>query len=114
MSGIRFTDEFKRDAVAQVVDRGYSVHFAWHGMAWHRNRLVSVALRSPTNDPAPSTGVETCRQTAYPAPKELATYATKFRPCRVQCVQRTKTALANPGAYVHHALKLKADNPIGF
>ena len=25
MSGIRFTDEFKRDAVAQVVDRGYSV-----------------------------------------------------------------------------------------
>jgi transposase-like protein len=23
MSGIRFTDEFKRDAVAQVVDRGY-------------------------------------------------------------------------------------------
>jgi transposase len=25
MSGIRFTDEFKRDAVAQVVDREYSV-----------------------------------------------------------------------------------------
>ena len=25
MSGIRFTDEFKRGAVAQVVDRGYSV-----------------------------------------------------------------------------------------
>lgn len=25
MSGIRFTDEFKRDAVAQVVERGYSV-----------------------------------------------------------------------------------------
>ena len=25
MSGIIFTDEFKRDAVAQVVDRGYSV-----------------------------------------------------------------------------------------
>lgn len=25
MTGIRFTDEFKRDAVAQVVDRGYSV-----------------------------------------------------------------------------------------
>jgi transposase len=25
MSGIRFTDEFKRDAVAQVLDRGYSV-----------------------------------------------------------------------------------------
>ena len=25
MSGIRFTDEFKRDAVVQVVDRGYSV-----------------------------------------------------------------------------------------
>lgn len=25
MSGIRFTDEFKRDAVAQVVDRGYCV-----------------------------------------------------------------------------------------
>jgi len=25
MSGIRFTDEFKRDAVAQVVDRGYSI-----------------------------------------------------------------------------------------
>ena len=25
MSGIKFTDEFKRDAVAQVVDRGYSV-----------------------------------------------------------------------------------------
>jgi transposase len=25
MSGIRFTDEFKRDAVAQVVDWGYSV-----------------------------------------------------------------------------------------
>jgi len=25
MSWIRFTDEFKRDAVAQVVDRGYSV-----------------------------------------------------------------------------------------
>ena len=25
MSGIRFTDEFTRDAVAQVVDRGYSV-----------------------------------------------------------------------------------------
>jgi len=25
MSGIRFSDEFKRDAVAQVVDRGYSV-----------------------------------------------------------------------------------------
>ena len=25
MPGIRFTDEFKRDAVAQVVDRGYSV-----------------------------------------------------------------------------------------
>ena len=25
MSGIRFTDEFKRDAVAQVVDHGYSV-----------------------------------------------------------------------------------------
>ena len=25
MSGIRFTDEFKRDAVAQVVDRGYPV-----------------------------------------------------------------------------------------
>lgn len=24
-SGIRFTDEFKRDAVAQVVDRGYSI-----------------------------------------------------------------------------------------
>ena len=23
--GIRFTDEFKRDAVAQVVDRGYAV-----------------------------------------------------------------------------------------
>ena len=23
--GIRFTDEFKRDAVAQVVERGYSV-----------------------------------------------------------------------------------------
>ena len=25
MPGIRFTDEFKRDAVAQVVDRGYLV-----------------------------------------------------------------------------------------
>ena len=25
MSGTRFTDEFKRDAVAQVVDRGYAV-----------------------------------------------------------------------------------------
>jgi len=25
MSGIRFTDDFKRDAVAQVVDRGYSI-----------------------------------------------------------------------------------------
>ena len=25
MSGIRFTDEFKCDAVAQVMDRGYSV-----------------------------------------------------------------------------------------
>ena len=25
MSGIGFTHEFKRDAVAQVVDRGYSV-----------------------------------------------------------------------------------------
>jgi len=25
MSGIRFTDESKRDAVAQVVDRGYSI-----------------------------------------------------------------------------------------
>ena len=25
MSGIRFTDEFKRDAVARVVDRGYWV-----------------------------------------------------------------------------------------
>lgn len=25
MSGIRITDEFKRDAVAQVVDRGYLV-----------------------------------------------------------------------------------------
>ena len=24
-SGIRFTEEFKRDAVAQVIDRGYSV-----------------------------------------------------------------------------------------
>ena len=23
--GIRFTDEFKKDAVAQVVDRGYAV-----------------------------------------------------------------------------------------
>jgi transposase len=25
MSGIRFTDELKRDSVAQIVDRGYSV-----------------------------------------------------------------------------------------
>ena len=25
MSGIRYTEEFKRDAVAQVTDRGYSV-----------------------------------------------------------------------------------------
>lgn len=25
MSGIRYTEEFKRDAVSQVVDRGYSV-----------------------------------------------------------------------------------------
>jgi transposase len=25
MSGIRFTNEFKRDAVAQVMERGYSV-----------------------------------------------------------------------------------------
>ena len=25
MSGAKFTDEFKRDAVAQVVDRGYPV-----------------------------------------------------------------------------------------
>ena len=25
MSGAKFTDEFKRDAVAQVEDRGYSV-----------------------------------------------------------------------------------------
>ncbi|NQV82574.1 MAG: transposase [Rhodospirillales bacterium] len=25
MSGIRFSDDFKKDAVSQVVDRGYSV-----------------------------------------------------------------------------------------
>lgn len=25
MSGIRYTEEFKRDAVAQITDRGYSV-----------------------------------------------------------------------------------------
>jgi hypothetical protein len=30
MSGIRFTDEFKRDAVARVVDRGYSTQNPWN------------------------------------------------------------------------------------
>ncbi len=31
--GVRYTKEFKRDAVAQIVDRGYSVRYGALGLA---------------------------------------------------------------------------------
>ena len=41
MSRNRFTDEFKRDAVAQVVDRGYAVsEVAESGWGYARSRFI--------------------------------------------------------------------------
>lgn len=54
MHGIRFTDEFKRVAVGQVVDRGYSVAevserlgISANNSTLGRRRLRSLANKSP-------------------------------------------------------------------
>lgn len=51
MSANKFTDEFKRDAVAQVEDRGYSVREVAErlGVRW-----LTGALRSNRREAAPS------------------------------------------------------------
>lgn len=52
MSGTRFTDEFKRDAVAQVVDRGYSVSEVAERLGISTKSLYTWKVRfsKPTKD----------------------------------------------------------------
>ena len=46
-NGIRFTDEFKRDAVAQVVDRGYAVREVAGrlGIHWPTGECLAITDR---------------------------------------------------------------------
>ncbi len=43
--GIRFTDEFKRDAVAQVVERGYAVSEVAYRAVCHRPTYRSELMK---------------------------------------------------------------------
>ena len=49
--GIRFTDEFKQDAVAQVVERGYAVsEVKWSGKIGQHAKMYPTMATGYTND----------------------------------------------------------------
>ena len=67
-NGIRFTDEFKQDAVAQVVERGYAV-----SEVAERLGISTKSLYTWKAQFAKSPRVRSCLLYTSPSPRDLST-----------------------------------------